>query len=122
MNDYQDVLNRRAATRVEKVIPIAYRNQQFWNSNSLDYTPSYALDLSTDGARLVTREDSDLGNDIKMTFRLEDGKTVTVTGRKVWEQPISNGRRKVVGVAFVSTGLGGRSAIGRWVDEQQATH
>lgn len=108
--------NRRCNPRVEQVVPIHYRA----NTNSLAYTPSYALDLSVSGARIVTHEEDDPGASIKMTLCFGEGSMVTVDGRKVWEKPVSNGRCKVVGVAFVSTGLGGRCAIERWVHGHHA--
>lgn len=102
---------------MERVVPLQYRNMQFWNTNSLNYTPTFAVDLSASGARFVTAYDSDIGPDILMNLRLSDDRTVTVRGRKVWEQQDHNSANKVVGVAFSSLGLGGREAIESWVTE-----
>lgn len=108
-------LNRRSNPRVEQVVPIHYRA----NGNSLAYTPSYALDLSVTGARIVTHEEDDPGDTIKLTISFGEGRSVNVEGRKVWERSVSNGRCKVVGVAFLSTGLGGRTAIDSWIRDNR---
>ncbi|MGE0490808.1 MAG: PilZ domain-containing protein [Vulcanimicrobiota bacterium] len=106
-----NALNRRSSPRLDRVVPVHYRS----NTNSLAYTRSFALDLSADGARIVTHEDEDPGICFKMTLTLGDGQTLTVEGERVWERPIDNGRCKLVGVAFLSTGLGGHTALSRWI-------
>ncbi len=106
--------NRRRSPRVDQVVPIHYRT----SGNSLAYTRSFALDLSTSGACIVTHKEQEPEDRFKMTIRLGKGQTLTVEGERIWERSIQNGRCKMVGVAFLSTGLGGHSALSHWIQEQ----
>lgn len=100
--------DRRVFQRANRVLPVWYRHEG-------RYRQGCALDLSSEGAALITEVEFNPGDQFEFTVQVEVDWEVRATATVLWRESAPDNVTHMIGVNFRTERPGDKSLLGPWI-------
>ncbi len=104
--------DRRVFQRANRVLPVWYRHEGRFRQGC-------ALDLSSEGAALITEVEFNPGDQFEFTVQVEVDWEVRATATVLWRESAPDNMTHMIGVNFRTERPGDKSLLGPWIHSQR---
>ncbi len=100
--------DRRVFHRAHRVLPVWYRHEG-------KFRQGCALDLSKEGAALITEVEFNPGDQFEFTVQVEVDWEIRATATVLWRESAPDNVTHMIGVSFRTERPGDKSLLGPWI-------